>query len=135
MKYLLRLGRSFARLHVRLCHQSVYSRHTNACRVGVDLGDKKLEISSGRFARFADGAAVVQVQKVFFDLSSPFLFNLLCIVLPNTNVSIALIFQHISISACPLRILLYGFSVWGQPRSYGCRYCSDFLVNPGKIQF
>ncbi|XP_006784041.1 polyribonucleotide nucleotidyltransferase 1, mitochondrial [Neolamprologus brichardi] len=60
MKYLLRLGRSFARLHVRLCHQSVYSRHTNACRVGVDLGDKKLEISSGRFARFADGAAVVQ---------------------------------------------------------------------------
>ncbi|XP_005727355.1 polyribonucleotide nucleotidyltransferase 1, mitochondrial [Pundamilia nyererei] len=61
MKYLLRLGRSFARLHVRLCHQSVYSRHTNACRVGVDLGEKKLEISSGRFARFADGAAVVQL--------------------------------------------------------------------------
>ncbi|KAM3606541.1 uncharacterized protein V6R79_018278 [Siganus canaliculatus] len=61
MRYLLRLGHSFARLHTRLCHHSVYSSHANPRRVGVDLGEKKLEISSGRFARFADGAAVVQL--------------------------------------------------------------------------
>uniref|UniRef100_A0AAQ5XB96 Polyribonucleotide nucleotidyltransferase 1, mitochondrial n=1 Tax=Amphiprion ocellaris TaxID=80972 RepID=A0AAQ5XB96_AMPOC len=61
MKFLLRLGRSFGRLHVRLCHQSVYSSHANPRRVGVNLGEKKLEISSGRFARFADGSAVVQL--------------------------------------------------------------------------
>lgn len=47
---------------------------------------RKLEISSGRFARFADGAAVVQVQKVFFDLSSPFLFASLCIVSISDSV-------------------------------------------------
>ncbi|XP_029031714.1 polyribonucleotide nucleotidyltransferase 1, mitochondrial [Betta splendens] len=61
MRYLLSLGRSFVRLHVRLCHQSVYSSHATPRRVGVDLGKKKLEISSGRFARFADGSAVVQL--------------------------------------------------------------------------
>uniref|UniRef100_UPI0037E94A8F polyribonucleotide nucleotidyltransferase 1, mitochondrial n=1 Tax=Semicossyphus pulcher TaxID=241346 RepID=UPI0037E94A8F len=61
MRYLLRLGHSFARLHVRLCHQSVYSSHANPRSLGVDLGEKKLEISSGRFARFADGSAVVQL--------------------------------------------------------------------------
>ncbi|XP_071336241.1 polyribonucleotide nucleotidyltransferase 1, mitochondrial [Trachinotus anak] len=61
MRYLLRLGPSFARLHVRLCHQSVYNSHANPRRVGVDLGEKKLEISSGKFARFADGSAVVQL--------------------------------------------------------------------------
>ncbi|KAA8583573.1 hypothetical protein FQN60_014781 [Etheostoma spectabile] len=61
MRYLLRLGHSFARLHVRLCHQSVYSNNTNARRLVVDLGEKKLEISSGRFARFADGSAVVKL--------------------------------------------------------------------------
>ncbi|XP_069568381.1 polyribonucleotide nucleotidyltransferase 1, mitochondrial [Brachyistius frenatus] len=61
MRYLLRLGRSFARLHVRLSHRSVYSSHTNPRTVGVDLGEKKLEISSGRFARFADGSAVAQL--------------------------------------------------------------------------
>ncbi|XP_037322269.2 polyribonucleotide nucleotidyltransferase 1, mitochondrial isoform X1 [Pungitius pungitius] len=61
MRYLLRLGHSFARLHVRLCHQSVYSNHANPQRLVVDLGEKKLEISSGRFARFADGSAVVQL--------------------------------------------------------------------------
>lgn len=47
---------------------------------------RKLEISLGRFARFADGAAVVQVQKVFFDLSSPFLFASLCIVSISDSV-------------------------------------------------
>uniref|UniRef100_A0A8C6KNQ9 polyribonucleotide nucleotidyltransferase n=1 Tax=Nothobranchius furzeri TaxID=105023 RepID=A0A8C6KNQ9_NOTFU len=61
MRCLLRLGRSFGHLRVRLCHQSVYSRNTNLRRVGVNLGEKKLEISSGKFARFADGAAVVQL--------------------------------------------------------------------------
>uniref|UniRef100_A0A4W6F8W9 polyribonucleotide nucleotidyltransferase n=1 Tax=Lates calcarifer TaxID=8187 RepID=A0A4W6F8W9_LATCA len=61
MRYLLRLGHSFARLHVRLCHQSVYSSHANPRRLGVDLGEKKLEISSGKFAKFADGSAVVQL--------------------------------------------------------------------------
>ncbi|XP_068423899.1 polyribonucleotide nucleotidyltransferase 1, mitochondrial [Clinocottus analis] len=61
MRYLLRLGHSFARLHVRLCHKSVYSNHANPRKLAVNLGDKKLEISSGRFARFADGSAVVQL--------------------------------------------------------------------------
>ncbi|XP_056904006.1 polyribonucleotide nucleotidyltransferase 1, mitochondrial [Takifugu flavidus] len=61
MRYFLRLGHSFARLQVRLCHQSVYSSHSNPRRVGVDLGEKKLEIASGRLARFADGSAVVQL--------------------------------------------------------------------------
>ncbi|KAM8738577.1 polyribonucleotide nucleotidyltransferase 1, mitochondrial [Acanthopagrus schlegelii] len=61
MRYLLRLGHSFARLHVRLCHQSVYNSHSKQQSVRVDLGDKKLEISSGKFARFADGSAVVQL--------------------------------------------------------------------------
>ncbi|XP_074501383.1 polyribonucleotide nucleotidyltransferase 1, mitochondrial [Sebastes fasciatus] len=58
---LLRLGRCFSRLHVRLCHHSVYRGHAQPRRLLVDLGDKKLEISSGRFARFADGSAVVQL--------------------------------------------------------------------------
>ncbi|XP_074532626.1 polyribonucleotide nucleotidyltransferase 1, mitochondrial [Halichoeres trimaculatus] len=61
MRYLLRLGHSFARLHVRLNHQSVYSSHCNPNSLGVDLGEKKLEISSGRLARFADGSAVVKL--------------------------------------------------------------------------
>ncbi|XP_010783292.1 polyribonucleotide nucleotidyltransferase 1, mitochondrial [Notothenia coriiceps] len=61
MRYLLSLGHSFARLHVRLCHQSVYSSNANTRRLVVDLGEKKLEISSGRFARFADGSAVVKL--------------------------------------------------------------------------
>lgn len=55
------MGHSFARLHVRLCHQSVYSGNANTRRLVVDLGEKKLEISSGRFARFADGSAVVKL--------------------------------------------------------------------------
>ncbi|XP_051284882.1 polyribonucleotide nucleotidyltransferase 1, mitochondrial [Dicentrarchus labrax] len=61
MRSLLQLGHSFARLHVRLCHQSVYSSHAIQRRLRVDLGDKKLEISSGRFAKFADGSAIVQL--------------------------------------------------------------------------
>ncbi|KAM8851667.1 polyribonucleotide nucleotidyltransferase 1, mitochondrial isoform 1-T1 [Synchiropus picturatus] len=61
MRYIRQLGRLFARRHVRSCHHSVYSSHQNPRSVGVDLGEKKLEISSGRFARFADGSAVVQL--------------------------------------------------------------------------
>ncbi|XP_067092299.1 polyribonucleotide nucleotidyltransferase 1, mitochondrial [Osmerus mordax] len=61
MRYLLRLGPSLARLNVRLCHQSVWSSHGTIRKVGVDLGEKKLEISTGKFARFADGSAVVQL--------------------------------------------------------------------------
>ncbi|XP_056147765.1 polyribonucleotide nucleotidyltransferase 1, mitochondrial [Lampris incognitus] len=61
MRRLLRLGPSFTRLNVRFCHQSVYSSHATQRKVGVDLGEKKLEISTGRFARFADGSAVVQM--------------------------------------------------------------------------
>uniref|UniRef100_A0A3Q4MQ15 Polyribonucleotide nucleotidyltransferase 1, mitochondrial n=1 Tax=Neolamprologus brichardi TaxID=32507 RepID=A0A3Q4MQ15_NEOBR len=55
---------------------------------------RKLEISSGRFARFADGAAVVQVQKVFFDLSSPFLFASLCIVSISDSASAENVLQQ-----------------------------------------
>nr|XP_057914566.1 polyribonucleotide nucleotidyltransferase 1, mitochondrial [Doryrhamphus excisus] len=61
MWFLRYIGRSIPRRHVRLCHQSVYRSHENVRRVGVDLGEKKLEISSGRLAKFADGAAVVQL--------------------------------------------------------------------------
>uniref|UniRef100_A0A8C5BV67 Polynucleotide phosphorylase 1 n=1 Tax=Gadus morhua TaxID=8049 RepID=A0A8C5BV67_GADMO len=61
MRYLLRLGPSFTNLNVRWCHQSVYNSNGTIRKVAVDLGHKKLEISTGRFARFADGAAVVQL--------------------------------------------------------------------------
>ncbi|XP_051936128.1 polyribonucleotide nucleotidyltransferase 1, mitochondrial isoform X1 [Hippocampus zosterae] len=61
MRRLLQLGRSFSRCRARLCHQSVYKSHANVRSVGVDLGDKKLQISSGRLAKFADGSAVVQL--------------------------------------------------------------------------
>ncbi|XP_034041115.1 polyribonucleotide nucleotidyltransferase 1, mitochondrial [Thalassophryne amazonica] len=61
MRCFLRVGRLVARLNVRSCHHSVYSSHANPRSVQVDLGEKKLEISSGKFARFADGAAVVQL--------------------------------------------------------------------------
>uniref|UniRef100_A0A665X2Q2 polyribonucleotide nucleotidyltransferase n=1 Tax=Echeneis naucrates TaxID=173247 RepID=A0A665X2Q2_ECHNA len=61
MRCLLRLGRLAGRSHGRLCHHSAYSRHANPRRVAVDLDEKKLEISSGKFARFADGSAVVQL--------------------------------------------------------------------------
>ncbi|XP_068183367.1 polyribonucleotide nucleotidyltransferase 1, mitochondrial [Antennarius striatus] len=61
MRNLLRLGRSCSWLQVRLCHRSVYSRHAKSVRASVDLGEKKLQISSGKFAKFADGCAVVQM--------------------------------------------------------------------------
>ncbi|CAN9499610.1 unnamed protein product [Ophioblennius macclurei] len=61
MRLVLELRRAAVRLHARSCHQSAYSRHANARSVRVELGDKKLEISSGKLARFADGSAVVQM--------------------------------------------------------------------------
>ncbi|XP_030627170.1 polyribonucleotide nucleotidyltransferase 1, mitochondrial [Chanos chanos] len=61
MRYLLGLGSSWARLGVRYCHQSVWSSHRTVRKVGVDLGEKKLEISTGKLAKFADGCAVVQL--------------------------------------------------------------------------
>ncbi|XP_071015471.1 polyribonucleotide nucleotidyltransferase 1, mitochondrial-like isoform X2 [Oncorhynchus clarkii lewisi] len=61
MKHLLRLGPTLARLNVRLCHQSVWNSHGTIQKVGVNLGEKKLEISTGKLARFADGSAVVQL--------------------------------------------------------------------------
>ncbi|XP_023863859.1 polyribonucleotide nucleotidyltransferase 1, mitochondrial-like [Salvelinus namaycush] len=61
MRHLLRLGPSLARLNVRLCHQSVWNSHGTIRKVRVDFGEKKLEISTGKLARFADGSAVVQL--------------------------------------------------------------------------
>ncbi|KAM9847629.1 polyribonucleotide nucleotidyltransferase 1, mitochondrial [Aulostomus maculatus] len=61
MKYLLKLGHLLARRHVRYCHQSIYRSNGNPRRVEVDLGEKKLSISTVNFARFADGCAVVQL--------------------------------------------------------------------------
>ncbi|XP_062257575.1 polyribonucleotide nucleotidyltransferase 1, mitochondrial [Platichthys flesus] len=61
MTNLLRLGASLWRLHVRPCHQSVFRSHALPRTAGVELGEKKLEISTGKFARFADGSAVVQL--------------------------------------------------------------------------
>uniref|UniRef100_A0A8C7WI00 Polyribonucleotide nucleotidyltransferase 1 n=1 Tax=Oncorhynchus mykiss TaxID=8022 RepID=A0A8C7WI00_ONCMY len=61
MRHLLRLGPSLARLNVRLCHQSAWNSHGTIRKVGVDFGEKKLEISTGKLARFADGSAVVQL--------------------------------------------------------------------------
>ncbi|XP_062376402.1 polyribonucleotide nucleotidyltransferase 1, mitochondrial [Sardina pilchardus] len=62
MKYLLSLGPSLVRFSVRCCrHQSVWSSHGTTRKVGVDLGERKLEISTGKLARFADGSAVVKL--------------------------------------------------------------------------
>ncbi|KAK1170489.1 polyribonucleotide nucleotidyltransferase 1, mitochondrial-like [Acipenser oxyrinchus oxyrinchus] len=60
--HFLGLGSKAAQGHVvRRCHQSVWSSHSTVKKVGVDLGERKLEISTGKLARFADGSAVVQV--------------------------------------------------------------------------
>ncbi|KAI1886399.1 hypothetical protein AGOR_G00213620 [Albula goreensis] len=61
MKHFLAIGLRVARLNLRHCHQSAWSRHGTARKVGVDLGERKLEISTGKLARFADGCAVVQL--------------------------------------------------------------------------
>uniref|UniRef100_A0A8C9U0U7 Polyribonucleotide nucleotidyltransferase 1, mitochondrial n=1 Tax=Scleropages formosus TaxID=113540 RepID=A0A8C9U0U7_SCLFO len=46
---------------MRRCHESAWSRHGKVRRVGVELGERKLEISTGKLARFADGSSVVQL--------------------------------------------------------------------------
>ncbi|MBN3277117.1 PNPT1 nucleotidyltransferase, partial [Polyodon spathula] len=62
MLHFFGLGSKAAQGHVvRRCHQSVWSSHSAVKKVGVDLGERKLEISTGKLARFADGSAVVQV--------------------------------------------------------------------------
>ncbi|XP_022537599.2 polyribonucleotide nucleotidyltransferase 1, mitochondrial [Astyanax mexicanus] len=62
MRFLLRLGVSAARLNARFCHRSVWASHGTERRAAVDLGEgRKLQISSGKLARFADGCSVVQL--------------------------------------------------------------------------
>ncbi|XP_036402616.1 polyribonucleotide nucleotidyltransferase 1, mitochondrial isoform X1 [Megalops cyprinoides] len=61
MKHFLVLGYTVARLNLRHCHQSAWSKHGTVSKVGVDLGERKLEISTGKLARFADGCAVAQL--------------------------------------------------------------------------
>ncbi|XP_066552974.1 polyribonucleotide nucleotidyltransferase 1, mitochondrial [Amia ocellicauda] len=61
MRHLLGLGSRVARTHGRGCHQSIWKSHGAVGKVGVDIGERKLEISTGKLARFADGCAVVQL--------------------------------------------------------------------------
>ncbi|XP_028845287.1 polyribonucleotide nucleotidyltransferase 1, mitochondrial [Denticeps clupeoides] len=61
MRLLLVVGSALNRVSVRRCHRSAWSRHGVAGKVGVSLGERKLEISTGKLARFADGCAVVQL--------------------------------------------------------------------------
>ncbi|KAJ8387323.1 hypothetical protein AAFF_G00158190 [Aldrovandia affinis] len=61
MRHFLLRGFGVAGLNVRHCHQSAWSRHGAVRKVEVDLGERKLEISTGKLARFADGSAVVQL--------------------------------------------------------------------------
>ncbi|KAK3523228.1 hypothetical protein QTP86_022951 [Hemibagrus guttatus] len=57
MRRLLTLGRSLC----RAARRSVWSSHSTEKRVGVDLEGRKLEISTGKLARFADGCSIVQL--------------------------------------------------------------------------
>ncbi|XP_072525922.1 polyribonucleotide nucleotidyltransferase 1, mitochondrial [Salminus brasiliensis] len=61
MRHFLRHVFSAARLNARYCHQSVYASHGTERRAAVDLGGRKLEISTGKLARFADGCSIVQL--------------------------------------------------------------------------
>ncbi|XP_017556402.1 polyribonucleotide nucleotidyltransferase 1, mitochondrial [Pygocentrus nattereri] len=61
MKRLLSLGAAVRRLSARSCHRSVWASHGAERRAAVDLGGRKLEISTGKLARFADGCSVVQL--------------------------------------------------------------------------
>ncbi|KAL2083253.1 hypothetical protein ACEWY4_021026 [Coilia grayii] len=61
MRHFFKLRPLWARCNVRCCHQSVWSKHGTVGKVAVDLGERKLEISTGKLARFADGSAVVQL--------------------------------------------------------------------------
>ncbi|KAL4640823.1 polyribonucleotide nucleotidyltransferase 1, mitochondrial [Arapaima gigas] len=61
VRYFLGFRSEVARPNVRRCHESAWSRHGKVRQVGVELGGRKLEISTGKLARFADGSAVVQL--------------------------------------------------------------------------
>ncbi|XP_036439038.1 polyribonucleotide nucleotidyltransferase 1, mitochondrial [Colossoma macropomum] len=61
MKHFLGLGSAVCRLSARYCHRSVWASHGTERRAAVDLGGRKLEISTGKLARFADGCSVVQL--------------------------------------------------------------------------
>ncbi|XP_066515093.1 polyribonucleotide nucleotidyltransferase 1, mitochondrial [Hoplias malabaricus] len=60
MRLFLRLGPAL-RLSSRSCHRSVWASHGTERRAAVELGGRKLEISTGKLARFADGCSVVQL--------------------------------------------------------------------------
>ncbi|KAI4890967.1 hypothetical protein NFI96_031554, partial [Prochilodus magdalenae] len=61
MKHFLSLGSALCRVSARYCHRSVWASHRTERRAAVDLGGRKLEISTGKLARFADGCSVVQL--------------------------------------------------------------------------
>uniref|UniRef100_A0AAY5E8D2 polyribonucleotide nucleotidyltransferase n=1 Tax=Electrophorus electricus TaxID=8005 RepID=A0AAY5E8D2_ELEEL len=57
----LRLSSALRGGSIRYCHRSVWASHGTERRVGIDLGGRKIEISTGKLARFADGCSVVQL--------------------------------------------------------------------------
>ncbi|KPP78756.1 polyribonucleotide nucleotidyltransferase 1, mitochondrial-like [Scleropages formosus] len=61
VRQFLGFGSEVVRGSLRRCHESAWSRHGKVRRVGVELGERKLEISTGKLARFADGSSVVQL--------------------------------------------------------------------------
>uniref|UniRef100_UPI00398F11C9 polyribonucleotide nucleotidyltransferase 1, mitochondrial isoform X2 n=1 Tax=Pristiophorus japonicus TaxID=55135 RepID=UPI00398F11C9 len=54
-------GMGWGRQPVRRTHQHLWTSNEPRGRVSVDLGSRKLEISTGKLARFADGCALVQL--------------------------------------------------------------------------
>ncbi|XP_028676105.2 polyribonucleotide nucleotidyltransferase 1, mitochondrial [Erpetoichthys calabaricus] len=60
MQDLFRLPSKLARIRSRCCHCSAWTKHSIQNKVVVNLGERNIEISSGKLARFADGSAVVQ---------------------------------------------------------------------------
>ncbi|XP_067845131.1 polyribonucleotide nucleotidyltransferase 1, mitochondrial isoform X2 [Heptranchias perlo] len=54
-------GTGPGRQPVRSNHQHLWANNAVRGRVSVDLGSRKLEISTGKLARFADGCAMVQL--------------------------------------------------------------------------
>nr|XP_023683906.1 polyribonucleotide nucleotidyltransferase 1, mitochondrial [Paramormyrops kingsleyae] len=61
LRNVIGIGSTITKLHLRSCHESAWNKHSKVKKVDVDLGERKLEISTGRLARFADGAAIVQL--------------------------------------------------------------------------
>lgn len=94
---------------------------------------RKLEISSGRFARFADGSAVVQVQKSSLICLCPF-FLLLCVLflfllLFTTNPP-SVVVSHYTADTTLLAEDLYYRIVKHGPSA--CRESSLMYRNPTK---